>query len=89
MIVEQQSKIILGSLKAMLETYSKDKNAPGTYTCVECVVGKFATYTNFGNCTSCPAGTYSNVIRFLPPLVITDELLKDALSVLEEGLASL
>jgi len=35
------------------------------------------------------AGTYSNVIRFLPPLVITDELLKDALSVLEEGLASL
>jgi 4-aminobutyrate aminotransferase/(S)-3-amino-2-methylpropionate transaminase len=35
------------------------------------------------------AGTYSNVIRFLPPLVITDELLKDALNVLEEGLASL
>ncbi len=35
------------------------------------------------------AGTFSNVIRFLPPLVITDELLKDALSVLEEGLASL
>jgi 4-aminobutyrate aminotransferase/(S)-3-amino-2-methylpropionate transaminase len=35
------------------------------------------------------AGTYSNVIRFLPPLVITDELLKDALSVLEEGFASL
>lgn len=35
------------------------------------------------------AGTYSNVIRFLPPLVITDELLKDALTVLEEGFASL
>jgi 4-aminobutyrate aminotransferase/(S)-3-amino-2-methylpropionate transaminase len=35
------------------------------------------------------AGTYSNVIRFLPPLVITDELLKDALNVLEEGYASL
>ena len=35
------------------------------------------------------AGTYSNVIRFLPPLVITDELLKDALNVLEEGFASL
>jgi len=35
------------------------------------------------------AGTYSNVIRFLPPLVITDDLLRDALSVLEEGLASL
>ncbi len=31
------------------------------------------------------AGSYGNVIRFLPPLVITDELLKDALSVLAEA----
>ncbi len=35
------------------------------------------------------AGTYSNVIRFLPPIVITDELLQDALSVLDEAFASL
>lgn len=35
------------------------------------------------------AGTYGNVIRFLPPIVITDELLKDALGVLAEGFASL
>jgi len=35
------------------------------------------------------AGTYANVVRFLPPIVITDELLKDALSVLDEALASL
>jgi 4-aminobutyrate aminotransferase / (S)-3-amino-2-methylpropionate transaminase / 5-aminovalerate transaminase len=35
------------------------------------------------------AGTYGNVVRFLPPIVITDELLKDALGVLEEALASL
>ena len=35
------------------------------------------------------AGTYSNVIRFLPPLVITDELLLDAMSVLDDGFASL
>ncbi len=35
------------------------------------------------------AGTYSNVIRFLPPLVITDELLHDAMGVLEEAFASL
>ncbi len=31
------------------------------------------------------AGSYGNVIRFLPPLVITDELLKDAMSVLAEA----
>jgi 4-aminobutyrate aminotransferase/(S)-3-amino-2-methylpropionate transaminase len=35
------------------------------------------------------AGTYGNVIRFLPPVVITDELLKDALGILAEGFASL
>jgi len=35
------------------------------------------------------AGTYGNVVRFLPPIVITDDLLKDALGVLEEALASL
>ena len=35
------------------------------------------------------AGTYSNVIRLLPPLSISDELLHDALDVFAEGLASL
>ena len=35
------------------------------------------------------AGTYGNVIRFLPPLVISDELLIDALSVLDEAFATL
>jgi 4-aminobutyrate aminotransferase/(S)-3-amino-2-methylpropionate transaminase len=35
------------------------------------------------------AGTYGNVIRFLPPIVISDELLRDALGVLEEAFDSL
>ena len=33
------------------------------------------------------AGTYSNVIRLLPPLVMPEHLLKEALEVLEAGLA--
>ena len=33
-------------------------------------------------------GTYGNVIRLLPPLVITDELLDDALSVLADAIRS-
>lgn len=32
------------------------------------------------------AGTYGNVIRLLPPLVISDELLEDGLGILEEAL---
>jgi 4-aminobutyrate aminotransferase/(S)-3-amino-2-methylpropionate transaminase len=34
------------------------------------------------------AGSYGNVLRFLPPLVISDELLDDALTVLEKAFAS-
>ncbi|MFM1784150.1 MAG: 4-aminobutyrate--2-oxoglutarate transaminase [Actinomycetota bacterium] len=35
------------------------------------------------------AGTYNNVLRFRPPLAITDELIHDALDVLAAGLAKL
>ncbi len=35
------------------------------------------------------AGTYSNVIRFLPPLVMPEQLLREALSILDEALAAL
>ena len=35
------------------------------------------------------AGTYGNVIRLLPPLVIPEDLLRDALSVLDRALAAL
>lgn len=34
------------------------------------------------------AGTYGNVLRFLPPLVISDDLVKDAMSVLDEAFAN-
>lgn len=35
------------------------------------------------------AGTYNNVIRFLPPLAISDELLHEALDVIAAGLAKI
>ncbi|GFP33310.1 hypothetical protein HKBW3S42_01644, partial [Candidatus Hakubella thermalkaliphila] len=35
------------------------------------------------------AGTYSNIIRILKPLVITDEELEEGLSILEKGLRDL
>ena len=35
------------------------------------------------------AGTYANVIRFLPPLNISDAQLNDALDVIEQGIAAL
>lgn len=35
------------------------------------------------------AGIYGNVLRFLPPLVITDEQLEDGLAILETAIAKL
>jgi 4-aminobutyrate aminotransferase/(S)-3-amino-2-methylpropionate transaminase len=35
------------------------------------------------------AGTHGNVIRFLPPLAISDALLNQALDIVEAGIASL
>ena len=35
------------------------------------------------------AGTYGNVIRFLPPLVISDELLNEGLAILDQAFAAL
>ena len=34
-------------------------------------------------------GTYGNVLRFLPPLVISEALLTEGLSVLEDAFAQL
>jgi 4-aminobutyrate aminotransferase/(S)-3-amino-2-methylpropionate transaminase len=35
------------------------------------------------------AGTYGNVLRFLPPLSITDDLLADAFGVVRDAFAAL
>ena len=35
------------------------------------------------------AGTYGNVVRFLPSLAISDELLREAVGVLDDALAAL
>ena len=35
------------------------------------------------------AGTFGNVLRFLPPLSITDDLLTDALGVVRDAFATL
>jgi 4-aminobutyrate aminotransferase/(S)-3-amino-2-methylpropionate transaminase len=34
-------------------------------------------------------GTFGNVLRFLPPLVIGDDLLEEGLGILEDAFASL
>ena len=62
---------------------------PGTKTPNTVAMNAIVKYCQSKGVLVLTAGTYSNVVRFLPPIVITDELLKDALSILDEALASL
>ena len=62
---------------------------PGTKTPNTAAMNAVVKYCQSKGVLILTAGTYSNVVRFLPPIVITDELLKDALSVLDEAFAAL
>jgi len=62
---------------------------PGTTTPNPAAMAAIIKYCQSKGVLILTAGTYGNVIRFLPPIVISDELLNDALGVLEEAFASL
>ena len=95
-------KILFESLNALKAQYPiiGDVRGRGAMVAIELVkpgskdpnpeaMAKVIKYCQSKGVLILTAGTYGNVIRFLPPLVITDELLKDALSVLAEGFANL
>jgi 4-aminobutyrate aminotransferase/(S)-3-amino-2-methylpropionate transaminase len=52
------------------------------------VLGKVVKYAQQKGVLFLTAGTYGNVLRFLPPLVIGDALVKDAMNILDEAFAS-
>ena len=62
---------------------------PGTHNPNSAAVDSVVKHCHQNGVLVLNAGTYSNVIRFLPPLPISDEQLNDALDVLEAGLAAL
>jgi 4-aminobutyrate aminotransferase/(S)-3-amino-2-methylpropionate transaminase len=62
---------------------------PGTLNPNKDAVDKLVKHCHSNGVLILNAGTYYNVIRFLPPLAISDELLTEALDVLEAGLAAI
>ena len=62
---------------------------PGTLNPNKDAVDKIVKHCHSNGVLVLNAGTYYNVIRFLPPLAITDALLHEALDVLEAGIAAL
>ena len=95
-------KILNASLTAMAAKYSVigDVRGRGAMQAIEIVIpgskepnpavmASVIKYCQARGVLILTAGTYGNVIRFLPPLVISDDLLKDALGVLDEAFAAL
>jgi 4-aminobutyrate aminotransferase/(S)-3-amino-2-methylpropionate transaminase len=52
------------------------------------LTGRIVKYAYEHGVIALTAGTYGNVLRFLPPLAISDSLLNDGLDVIAEGLAA-
>lgn len=70
----------LGSMVAMEIVVDRKTKQPDKQT-----TGKIASYANRNGLLLLTAGLYGNVIRFLAPLVITDEELDEGLYILEKG----
>jgi 4-aminobutyrate aminotransferase/(S)-3-amino-2-methylpropionate transaminase len=80
---------VIGEVRGRGAMQAVELVEPGTKTPNTAAMNAVVKYCQSKGVLVLTAGTYSNVVRFLPPIVITDELLKDALSVLEEAFASL
>jgi 4-aminobutyrate aminotransferase/(S)-3-amino-2-methylpropionate transaminase len=85
-----QSKYsVIGEVRGRGAMQAIELVVPGTKTPNTAAMNAVVKYCQSKGVLVLTAGTYSNVVRFLPPIVITDELLKDALSVLDEALATI
>jgi 4-aminobutyrate aminotransferase/(S)-3-amino-2-methylpropionate transaminase len=80
---------VIGEVRGRGAMQAIELVVPGTKTPNTAAMNAVVKYCQSKGVLVLTAGTYSNVVRFLPPIVITDELLKDALSVLDEALATI
>jgi len=62
---------------------------PGTLEPDAALTGKIAKACHQTGLIVLTCGTFGNVLRFLPPLVISEQLLNEGLSILEDAFAGL
>ena len=85
----QKKYSIIGDIRGRGAMQAIELVKPGTKDPNPEAVGAVVKYCQQKGVLILTAGTYGNVIRFLPPLVISDHLLNDALSVIDDAFASL
>ena len=84
----QQRHPVIGDVRGRGAMLAIELVEPGTKNPNSAAVNKVVQYCHQNGVLVLNAGTHGNVIRFLPPLAITDEQLTDALNVLDEALAN-
>lgn len=96
---QQIGAVLIGRLNALRTADARigDVRGRGAMVAIELVdpatgvpdaalTGKLAAYAHANGVLVLTCGTYGNVIRFLPPLTIGDELLIEGLDIIAEGL---
>jgi 4-aminobutyrate aminotransferase/(S)-3-amino-2-methylpropionate transaminase len=78
----QQDVAIIGDVRGRGAMVAMELTQPGTKTPNAAAAKSIVNYCNQHGVIVLACGTYGNVIRLLPPLVISDEQLGDGLSVL-------
>jgi 4-aminobutyrate aminotransferase/(S)-3-amino-2-methylpropionate transaminase len=81
----QQDVAIIGDIRGRGAMIAMELIEPGTKNPNAAAAKAIVNYCNQQGVLALACGTYGNVIRLLPPLVITDEQLADGLSVLSAG----
>jgi 4-aminobutyrate aminotransferase/(S)-3-amino-2-methylpropionate transaminase len=85
----QKKYPLIGDIRGLGAMIAIELVKPGTHEPNAEAVAKIIEFSAQRGVLILSAGTYGNVVRFLPSLAISDELLLDAVSVIEEALASL
>jgi 4-aminobutyrate aminotransferase/(S)-3-amino-2-methylpropionate transaminase len=77
---------IIGEIRSRGAMVALELVAPGTKTPAPDLAAAVAAYCHRAGVLVLQSGTYGNVLRLLPPLVMSDELLAEGLGVLVEAL---
>jgi len=85
----QQRYPIIGDVRGIGAMQAIELVQPGTTEPNAAAVSFLANYAAQNGVLLLTAGTYGNVLRFLPSLAISDELLLEAVGVLADGFAQL
>jgi len=85
----QQDSPIIGDVRGRGAMIAMEFVEPGTTTPNAAAAKAIVSYCNQQGVIAISCGTYGNVVRLLPPLVITDEQLADGLEVLSAAVRSL